>query len=783
MFENFKKITIKGGYFEDEVELEIFNNNALSIIYGRNGSGKSTIAHCIKQLTENENEEKVEQEKDRNYIVSSECEITDEYKSSVFIFNEDFLQNNVSIKNDGLNTIVMFGEQAELDEKINAKKTELNSVNEMYDQQNELIRKYDNSSYIMSPQYYWSQIKSQLLMDGGWADIDRQLKGNKTKSSITPQVVEQLIAMDEPDESYEELREQVKSDLKLYLESGNVQAIEWTVGELTLPKSLAKLSILLETPLDTPQFSEREQRLISLLNETRRETQHFEQDHTRQMLDEEWTFCPLCLREITKKDRNSIEEVLRRILNKQAMEYDMELRRAYNLFSAVEISMPTFPGDLYSMELQRASVAEKTMNDTLISIQQIIDKRRRNIYEPIKASFNAEVINAYGNAYTSLESATQCLERCVSNFNKAVNKRVDLLNIVKNKNCRMARKQVNHFIKIYKMVKKNETDAKEKLRELDDQRGNLINEIERLKTEKEQTKIALDYINKELERVFYSKRKMKLMPGDGCYKLMVNDKEVKPKNVSVGERNALGLCYFFATLLSKKEFNRKYNDECLIVIDDPISSFDRGNRLGIMSLLQFQLDNIINGNQNNRVLIMSHDLQTVFDLVKITAGLKKEKNSDFFEIENKHIRERNVENEYKKLMACVYEYANCSQLENPDDIMEVSIGNIMRRMLEAFSSFCYNRSPDKMMEIKSITKKIPIDKQNYYNASIHRLILNGASHEKENVYTLNIEVSAFDGNEKRQAARDVLLLLMYINESHIESHLGRDKVEIIKGWG
>lgn len=88
-----------------------------------------------------------------------------------------------------------------------------------------------------------------------------------------------------------------------------------------------------------------------------------------------------------------------------------------------------------------------------------------------------------------------------------------------------------------------------------------------------------------------------------------------------------------------------------------------------------------------------------------------------------------------------------------------------------------------MMEIKSITKKIPIDKQNYYNASIHRLILNGASHEKENVYTLNIEVSAFDGNEKRQAARDVLLLLMYINESHIESHLGRDKVEIIKGWG
>lgn len=48
MFENFKKIKIKGGYFDEETELEFFKGDVpLSVVYGRNGSGKSTIARCL----------------------------------------------------------------------------------------------------------------------------------------------------------------------------------------------------------------------------------------------------------------------------------------------------------------------------------------------------------------------------------------------------------------------------------------------------------------------------------------------------------------------------------------------------------------------------------------------------------------------------------------------------------------------------------------------------------------------------------------------------------------
>jgi len=50
MFEKLKKIKIKSDYFVNETELELYKNNAISVVYGRNGSGKSTIARGIRNL-------------------------------------------------------------------------------------------------------------------------------------------------------------------------------------------------------------------------------------------------------------------------------------------------------------------------------------------------------------------------------------------------------------------------------------------------------------------------------------------------------------------------------------------------------------------------------------------------------------------------------------------------------------------------------------------------------------------------------------------------------------
>ena len=498
MFENFKKIKIKGGYFDEDTELELFKGDvSLSIVYGRNGSGKSTIARCLKQLSESE-EERIEREEnvtrgeETNYTVNSETPIADEHKSSIFVFDEDFLRNNVRVENDGLNAIVMLGEQVELDEKINAKNEELSRKTEEFNQQEELVKRYSNIEENISPRYYWNQIREGLRENGGWADIDRDLKGNTLKSRITDDLVNILMKMEEPAETYEQLRERVKADMRLYLGAEDSQVIEWAIDKLMLPESLEDLTVLLESPLDSPQLTEREQRLMELLTKISQEPQHFEQFHTLHMLEEGWTFCPLCLREITEKDRSSIAEVLTHLLNKEAKEFNANLNIAYDLFAEIKIDMPKFPDNLNKTELDAAVATKEELNKVLATLREKIEQRKRNIYKPLKTPLTDKMGEAYCNARMAWKTALERVLKCVETFNETVNKRNKLFERIRHENNMLARKQLASALMGYKMALTNEDKDKRKLQVLKEQKNELIAAIKELKMQKERTDIALE---------------------------------------------------------------------------------------------------------------------------------------------------------------------------------------------------------------------------------------------------------------------------------------------------
>ena len=101
---------------------------------------------------------------------------------------------------------------------------------------------------------------------------------------------------------------------------------------------------------------------------------------------------------------------------------------------------------------------------------------------------------------------------------------------------------------------------------------------------------------------------------------------VKPSEVSTGERNILALCYFFTDILRQKEEINAYSDEAFVIIDDPVSSFDYENRVGIISLLKERLSSIICGNTNTKVILFSHDMQSIFDFEKMCSEIDKKAN-------------------------------------------------------------------------------------------------------------------------------------------------------------
>lgn len=783
MFEDFKKITIKGGYFEQPTTLDLFKGSChLSIVYGRNGSGKTTIAKAIRQLVGKDTEQSTE-EGYVSYSVSSDAPIPDDRKDSVFIFDEEFVRENIRTNGKGLETIVMMGEQVDLDTQITKKNEEKAAIEKKVAEQTIQREKFENKSDTSSPLYFYNKIRDGLRENGGWADIDRDMKGNSVKSHVTDELVRRLVSMEEPKETEEVLRERLNADLTLYTQAEAAQTIVWKSTELRLPHSLDRVKALLERRIEKPTLSEREHRLLTFLQE---HAEYHSPEATRQLTEEKWPFCPLCLRTTSNEDYEHISETLKRILNRESEMYSEALDDALGALTDVDMALPEFPGRLNEREKTVAQLAVEQLNKDVSAVRKRIVLRKRDIYGVIDEAINAEEMAAYNTHLANYMAAMKILETCVETFNRSVNEREELKKKVQQENDLLAKKRLIALLEGYKQANEACKKCKNAISRLEEDKERTESEIKALKARIERTDIALDYINEELQYVFYSDTKVKLVAGDGCYKLMINGKNVPPKKISVGERNVLGLCYFFAKLFSNKKEEDKYKNETFIVIDDPVSSFDYGNRLGVMSLLRYQFSNIKKGNSNSRMLVLTHDLRSAFDLVKTRSELNNGRRGEkkFLELADKQMKEREVSNEYKKLLEYVYDYAK-NPTDNEKESVETGIGNVMRRVAEAFSSFCYNMKFEEMMCREGILSAVPEEKRTYYENFMCRLVLNGESHMEEQVYDLNTFTPYFTKQEKVQTAKSLLLFLSYVNEEHLSCYLNdrdEDRMAEIKSW-
>ena len=117
-------IELRGANFENPTRLDIFNpidggtrkTIKGTLLYGRNGSGKSTIARGFRKII-GEKDQPINHASvlDKNGIP---IVLTESEKKRIFIFDEDYVDKNVKLQEDHLDTIVMLGKQADLTEQI-----------------------------------------------------------------------------------------------------------------------------------------------------------------------------------------------------------------------------------------------------------------------------------------------------------------------------------------------------------------------------------------------------------------------------------------------------------------------------------------------------------------------------------------------------------------------------------------------------------------------------------------------------------------------------------------
>lgn len=197
ILENISSIRIKGGIFEAETDLSLFEKDKqvprFSLLYGKNGTGKSTISRAFRKLTGI-----YEKQIDLVDIFDAEnnaIPVTNEIKDAIYVFNEEFIEDNIRIDGDGLNTIVVMGAVKDIDDKIKKIEPDYIKSVENVKKQQELYNQYMDVKNEMSPDYYVDEMQKTLKGDENWVGRDTLILGKKTNSQVKKDTYMQFLAL------------------------------------------------------------------------------------------------------------------------------------------------------------------------------------------------------------------------------------------------------------------------------------------------------------------------------------------------------------------------------------------------------------------------------------------------------------------------------------------------------------------------------------------------------------------------------------------------------------
>lgn len=779
MFEKINKAIINGKCFTEDTDILLYENskNRISIIYGKNGSGKSTIGEAIDHIHFPNDNIKMISLVD---FEGNEILLDESLKNNIFVFNEDFINKNISISGDGLSTIIMLGEQNDVEKEIADCKVKLDKVNFNCEKVKNECDKLSNKNEISSPLNIKDKFINILKSEQGWAKRDSEIKGNANKSKVVFDVMVNKLSPLKVSDTEADLRKSFKDTLELYKKSGNIETeyrdeIEPVAIPSGIDDSVAKL---LSEEVKKIEFSYLEQKIHETILAG---NQRIVVRTNEVFAVEKKSICPCCYQSVSDEYREYLLTCISHVLNEEVKNFEEKLHRA-------KIEEISFNTELYKT-LDNEIIADIVLaiqecNQVICKYNEYINQRLENIYTPISiVTLNlAEKINV-------LNQQLKRLEENRLEFNKAIRERKDIKDNLDKINLKLAFIETKVTLKDYFDAINKQKKLENELKQLSDEKSYIEKEIKKLKDKKNNINISLDLINELLSYVFLDSKRIRLETKNDKFVLKSHGANVKPKDVSIGERNIIALCYFFVNSLKGREKQNCYSEESWYVIDDPVSSFDIDNRVGIQSLLRYQTEQIIKGNDNSRILFMSHDLNAIYDYQKSVDDIT-DKNKGCVSIKklyNKQIVNYNLysRQEYTSLLNSIYGYANT---DNFNDMSNYSIGNDMRRVLEAFSTFEFCTGPSELstesLPLQILEKQNPAYKQFFQNL-MYRLVLNRKSHTQETVlgssdYRFFDEIS---DEEKIKTAKGVLCLIYLLNKNHLISQLKDDnKIQRIEEW-
>lgn len=291
---------------------------------------------------------------------------------------------------------------------------------------------------------------------------------------------------------------------------------------------------------------------------------------------------------------------------------------------------------------------------------------------------------------------------------------------------------------------------------------------------------VIQYINQLLHIVFGENNICLETDSDFGYKVKVGEGEISPKRLSIGEQNILSLCYFFASLCEDENFDRLFTKNQIVILDDPVSSFDDDNKYGVTSLLGYLCQSILDKESKTKLIIMTHDLFFALNMSKMIKAIddsklscwELQKDSSDVLIKSKF---EDIDR-YADMLRVMYDFAVPSQKG-----AVVPAPNDVRRVWEAFLSFELGMtSIAEMGAMKKLSESFSKDEkiERFIKIFIPQLFINSDSHSKSQVMNGNLYLTpTLDGKPYEDFVKNIVCCMHIIAPRHIAWRMKKYKGE------
>ena len=269
-----------------------------------------------------------------------------------------------------------------------------------------------------------------------------------------------------------------------------------------------------------------------------------------------------------------------------------------------------------------------------------------------------------------------------------------------------------------------EKKSEEKI--LRDKSAELDKEIAKLNSETVNTTKAMKDINRSLRNAGFRGFELQEKPGAKYVYQLVRDingkKEVVDKNLSEGERHFIAFLYFYHTVMGSQSDEGRIEDK-IVIIDDPVSSMDSGSLFIVASLVReliavcynnYSLDEENKDDHIRQFFCLTHN---PYFFREITYNrLSDYECASFFEITKDNENQSHIIEKYEESQLPGGGVVNVSPVRNTYDTL--------------WHEYCTTQDPETLMiVIRQILEYYFVQMVGYQNVNLRKNLLD--KHEKE----------------------------------------------------